>query len=51
MVETVITALEDEFNVHIKKFIKKREILVLVVCAFLFFLSLPNICPVNMIPF
>ncbi len=47
MVETVITALEDEFNVHIKKVIPKREILVLVVCFVLLLLSLPNICPVS----
>jgi hypothetical protein len=46
MVETVVTALEDEFNVHIKKYLKKREFLVLIVCVILFFLALPNICPV-----
>jgi solute carrier family 6 GABA transporter-like protein 6/8/11/12/13 len=48
MVETVITALEDEFNVYIKRWIKRREILVLIVCFILFLLSLPNICPVSL---
>jgi hypothetical protein len=46
MVETVVTAIEDEFNVHVKKYFKKREFLVLAVCVVLFFLALPNICPV-----
>ncbi|RNA10549.1 sodium- and chloride-dependent GABA transporter ine-like [Brachionus plicatilis] len=45
MVETVITTIEDEFHLKVKKYIKKREILVLIVCVFTFFFSLPNICP------
>ncbi|CAF0789248.1 unnamed protein product [Brachionus calyciflorus] len=45
MVETVVTTIEDEFNVQVKKYIKRREILVFLVCFFTFFLSLPNICP------
>jgi solute carrier family 6 GABA transporter-like protein 6/8/11/12/13 len=45
MVETVITALEDEFQHHIKKVFKKRELLVLIVCCGLFLLALPNLCP------
>lgn len=48
MVETVVTTIEDEFHLKVKKYIKKREILVLIVCVFTFFLSLPNICPVNL---
>lgn len=46
MVETVVTTIEDEFHFKVKKFIKRREILVLIVCVFTFFFSLPNICPV-----
>ena len=49
MVETVITAIEDRFEFEIKKYFKKREILVLIVCAGLFLLSLPNLCPVYFI--
>ena len=47
MVETVITAIEDRFEFEIKKYFKRREILVLIVCAGLFLLSLPNLCPVK----
>lgn len=46
MVETVVTTIEDEFKIHVKKYIKKREILVFLVCFFTLFLSIPNICPV-----
>ena len=46
IIETLVTALDDEFKVWIKRFIKRREILVLIVCIVLFFLSFPNICPV-----
>ena len=46
MVETVITAIEDEFGTHIKRFIKRREMLVFLVCFGTFFLSFPNLCPV-----
>lgn len=46
MVETVVTTIEDEFNVHIKKYIKRREIVVLIVCGFTAMLSIPLMCPV-----
>ncbi len=51
MVETVITTLEDEFGAKIKKIIKKRELLVAIVCFVTFFLSFPNLCPVRAIHF
>ena len=46
MVETVVTTIEDEFGPKIKKFIKRRELLVAIVCFLTFFLSFPNLCPV-----
>ncbi len=49
MVETVVTAIDDEFNFYIKKYLKRKEILVLLVCIIMFCLCLPNICPVNLI--
>lgn len=48
MVETVVTTIEDEFGYYVKKVFKRKEILVLVVCVVLFFLSMPNICPVSL---
>lgn len=45
MIETVVTTIEDEFKVHIKKYFKKRELLVLSVIAVTFLLSIPNLCP------
>jgi solute carrier family 6 GABA transporter-like protein 6/8/11/12/13 len=49
MVETVVTTIEDEFGPKIKKFIKRRELLVAIVCFLTFFLSFPNLCPVRSI--
>ncbi len=51
MVETVVTTIEDEFKVPVKKYLKRKEFLVLVVCIITFLLSLPNLCPVNEITF
>lgn len=48
MVETVVTAIEDEFKPFVNKYLKRREILVLVVCIVTFLLSLPNLCPVSL---
>lgn len=45
MVDTVITTIEDEFGIKLKRFYRKREILVLIVCIITFFLSLPTLCP------
>ena len=45
MIETVVTTIEDEFNVHIKKYFKRRELLVLSVILVTFLLSIPNLCP------
>jgi hypothetical protein len=42
-----VTAIEDEFGVHVKKYLKRREVLVLVVCFITFCLSMPNLCPVS----
>jgi SNF family Na+-dependent transporter len=47
MVETVVTTIEDEFRVQVRKYFKRREFLVLAICVLTFFLSLPNICPVS----
>ena len=47
MVDTVITTIEDEFQIQVKKYLKRREILVALVCFFTFLLSLPNLCPVS----
>jgi solute carrier family 6 GABA transporter-like protein 6/8/11/12/13 len=47
MVETVVTTIEDEFGPKLKKFIKRRELLVAIVCFITFFLSFPNLCPVR----
>ena len=46
MVDTVVTTIEDEFGLKLKKLYKKREFLVLIVCAFTFLLGLPVACPV-----
>ncbi len=46
MIETVVTAIEDEFGVQVKKYLKRRELLVLMVCLITFLLSMPNLCPV-----
>ena len=51
MVETVVTTIEDEFKIYVKKYIRKREILVFLVCFFTFFLTIPNICPVSFFDF
>lgn len=45
MIETVVTTIEDEFNFYIKKYIKRRELLVLLVCIVTAALSIPNMCP------
>ena len=47
MIETVVTAIEDEFGVQVKKYIRRREVLVFLVCMVTFILSLPNLCPVS----
>jgi SNF family Na+-dependent transporter len=47
MVETVVTTIEDEFKVQVRKYFKRKEFLVLTVCVITFLLSLPNICPVG----
>lgn len=47
MVETVASTIEDEFNIQVKKYFKRKEILVLVVCAVTAVLSIPTLCPVN----
>ena len=47
MVETVITAIEDEFGTRLRRYVKRREMLVMLVCFGTFFLSLPNLCPVG----
>lgn len=47
MVETVITTIEDELNYYVKKYLKRKEVLVLLVCLVTFLLCLPNICPVS----
>jgi len=44
MVDTVITTIEDEFEVSLKKFYKRREFLVLGVCIFTFFCGIPLVC-------
>jgi hypothetical protein len=49
MVETVVTTIEDEFSVPVKKYLKRKEFLVLVICIITFCLSLPNFCPVSFI--
>ena len=51
MVETVASTIEDEFNIHVKKYFKRKEILVLVVCAVTAVLSIPTLCPVNIVLF
>jgi solute carrier family 6 (neurotransmitter transporter, taurine) member 6 len=47
MVETVITTIEDEFPNFVKKYLKRREFVVLAVCIITFLLSLPSVCPVS----
>lgn len=46
MVETVITTIEDEFKTKMDKYLKRREVLVLIVCVFTSVLSIPTLCPV-----
>ena len=46
MVETLVTTINDEFGFYVKKYLKRREFLVLIICVILFCLCLPNICPV-----
>lgn len=45
MVETVASTIEDEFKIHVKKYIKKKEIVVLLVCIVTGLLSIPTLCP------
>jgi solute carrier family 6 (neurotransmitter transporter, taurine) member 6 len=47
MVETLVTTINDEFNFYVKKYLKRKEFLVLIVCVFTFFLCIPNLCPVR----
>jgi len=49
MVETVVTTIEDEFGIYMKKIFRKREVLVLIVSVVTFFLAIPNLCPVSII--
>lgn len=46
MVEVVVTSLADAYSKSIKKWLKKHEILVLIVCFLSFLLGLPNVTEV-----
>lgn len=45
MIETVVTTIQDEFGLKMKKYFKRRELLVLGVTVFTFLCSIPNLCP------
>lgn len=47
MVETVASTIEDEFNVKLKKYVKRKEVIVLLVCLVTALLSIPTLCPVS----
>jgi solute carrier family 6 GABA transporter-like protein 6/8/11/12/13 len=47
MVEVVVTSLSDAYSKSIKKWLKKHEILVLLVCCLSFLLGLPNVTEVH----
>lgn len=49
MVDTVVTTVEDEFGLKLRKYYKRREFLVLAVCAITFLMSLPTLCRVKTI--
>lgn len=42
-VEVVVTAIQDHFALQIKKYLKRKELLVLIVCIVSFMAGLPNI--------
>ncbi|CAF5097553.1 unnamed protein product [Rotaria magnacalcarata] len=39
MVEVIVTTIEDEFNYHFRKYVKRQEYLVMIVCALTFFVG------------
>lgn len=45
MIETVVTTLKDELDIHIPKILRKREVLVFCVIVITFLCSIPNLCP------
>ena len=40
MVEVVVTTIEDEFNLHVRKYFKRKEYLAIVVCLLTFLIGL-----------
>ncbi|ELU15127.1 hypothetical protein CAPTEDRAFT_142937 [Capitella teleta] len=42
-VEVVLTTLDDHFGVSLRRILKRKELVVLIVCAFAYLLGLPNI--------
>lgn len=42
-VEVVVTAIQDQFALQIKKYLKRKELLVLIVCTVSFLAGLPNV--------
>ena len=46
MIETVVTTLKDELDIHIPKILRRREVLVFCVIVITFLCSIPNLCPV-----
>ena len=45
-VEVIVTTIQDHFEHHVRKYFKRKEILVAVVCAISFLFGLPNITQV-----
>ncbi|XP_060075999.1 sodium- and chloride-dependent GABA transporter ine-like [Ylistrum balloti] len=42
-VEVIVTTLNDHFGKQVKKYLKRKEVLVFIVCAFSFLCGLPNV--------
>lgn len=42
-VEVIVTTIQDHFSVQVKKYLKRKEILVLVVCIISYLCGLPNV--------
>jgi len=45
-VEVIITTIQDHFSFQVKKYLKRKEILVLVVCLVSYVCGLPNVTQV-----